>query len=206
MRAIRRIESAQDSVFLTFDDGPCETGTPAVLDVLKRHGAHATFFVVADQAEKHIKIIERIQAEGHTIGDHSLDHTYRYFFAPENTLANWVLQSRTKLASIGVRSVGYRPPAGIVTPPLKRVLQALDEPLILWNVRFYDAIWKWRTARALRSARTMPAGSVVLLHDRGRARSDGFYSTLDKFLGEIGSRGLKFEPLKREICQQGELL
>jgi peptidoglycan/xylan/chitin deacetylase (PgdA/CDA1 family) len=62
-------------VFLTFDDGPHIRYTPIVLDVLKKHHIHATFFILGDRINKSTKpIIARMTAEGHTIGSHTFHH------------------------------------------------------------------------------------------------------------------------------------
>jgi peptidoglycan-N-acetylglucosamine deacetylase len=59
---------------LTFDDDPHPDSTPRVLDVLQRHGARATFFLVGRAARRHPELVERIVAGGHAIGHHTLDH------------------------------------------------------------------------------------------------------------------------------------
>ena len=61
-------------VALTFDDGPDAEETPRVLDVLKRHGVRATFFVVGERIEAHPELLLRMLSEGHTIGNHTLNH------------------------------------------------------------------------------------------------------------------------------------
>ncbi len=65
-------DRANPAVYLTFDDGPNAAWTPALLDVLAREDARATFFVI----DKHITdettpILTRIAADGHAIGLHS---------------------------------------------------------------------------------------------------------------------------------------
>ena len=56
------------TIALTFDDGPDPRWTPQVLDVLERHGAHATFFVVGARVADHPGLVRRIVAEGNEIG------------------------------------------------------------------------------------------------------------------------------------------
>jgi uncharacterized protein with LGFP repeats len=66
--------TAPRTVALTFDDGPSPRWTPQVLDILRRNGVRATFFLVGTQVEKYPDLARRIAAEGHTIGNHSWDH------------------------------------------------------------------------------------------------------------------------------------
>ncbi|MFD0786375.1 polysaccharide deacetylase family protein, partial [Micromonospora azadirachtae] len=62
------------TIALTFDDGPDPRWTPQVLDVLRRHHAHATFFVVGARVNEHPELVRRILAEGHEIGSHTFTH------------------------------------------------------------------------------------------------------------------------------------
>ncbi|GAB3809298.1 polysaccharide deacetylase family protein [Micromonospora zhanjiangensis] len=62
------------TIALTFDDGPDPRWTPAVLDVLRKHGAHATFFVLGARVNEHPELARRILAEGHEIGSHTFTH------------------------------------------------------------------------------------------------------------------------------------
>ncbi len=59
---------------LTFDDGPDPTWTPQVLDVLKREGVKATFFIVGENALTQRSLLQRMVAEGHEIGSHTYTH------------------------------------------------------------------------------------------------------------------------------------
>ncbi len=65
---------SQNSVFLTFDDGPIPEVTPWVLDELKKHNAKATFFCIGENVQKHPEIFRRIVAEGHSVGNHTFNH------------------------------------------------------------------------------------------------------------------------------------
>lgn len=91
-------------VWLTFDDGPNSKYTPQVLAVLKKYGAHATFFMIGQNASKNSKIVPKVRAGGHTIGNHSVSH-------PRLTqLSNSKLRYEV---SHGPRSRCFRPPYGL---------------------------------------------------------------------------------------------
>src|SRR5262249_15537093 len=57
--------NADQSILLTFDDGPHPEFTPAILDRLARYDARAVFFTVGARCEQHPEILRRMQAEGH---------------------------------------------------------------------------------------------------------------------------------------------
>ena len=58
---------------LTFDDGP-SVWTPLVLDLLREHGARATFFLIGARVRERPDDVRRIEAEGHELGSHTLTH------------------------------------------------------------------------------------------------------------------------------------
>ncbi len=133
---LRRVSDFPKSVFLTFDDGPDPVGTPQVLETLRRHSAKATFFVIADCARRHRDILRDILREGHSVGNHSLDHAYRNYWRGVPALKEWVTSADSILRAEGVEPVGFRPPAGVMTPNLRIALRELGQPVVMWNERF----------------------------------------------------------------------
>lgn len=69
-RVIYRGDPRSAVVALTIDDGPDPRTTPAILEVLARHDAHATFFLLGDRVRAHPGLVERIRDGGHEIGNH----------------------------------------------------------------------------------------------------------------------------------------
>jgi cellulose synthase/poly-beta-1,6-N-acetylglucosamine synthase-like glycosyltransferase/peptidoglycan/xylan/chitin deacetylase (PgdA/CDA1 family)/spore germination protein YaaH len=71
---IQRTGDRPGLVALTFDDGPDPVWTPRVLDILKREGVSASFFVIGENGQENPDLVRRIVAEGHDIGNHSFTH------------------------------------------------------------------------------------------------------------------------------------
>ncbi len=199
---IRKIETSSKEIFLTFDDGPNDIATPFILDILKEYQVTATFFVIAEKLISRPQLVKRIQQEGHAIGNHSLDHRYSAFFAGREKIKDWVSKSEKILEQSGVSTnVGFRPPVGIRTPELFWALKQLQIPLVLWNVRFYDTVFTWKTNRALQSLINMPSGSIVLLHDNRKPNTlFQFGQTLRSFIEEAQSKNYQFKALTRSLC------
>ncbi len=61
-------------VAITFDDGPDPKWTPMILDTLRSRGVKATFFVVGQNVDTHLRLLQREYAEGHEIGNHTYTH------------------------------------------------------------------------------------------------------------------------------------
>src|SRR6202035_3885948 len=65
---------ARKTIALTFDDGPDPKWTPQILDILRRHNAHATFFAIGAHIAENPALTRRILAEGNEIGSHTYTH------------------------------------------------------------------------------------------------------------------------------------
>jgi len=201
--AYRRLDTTEKTIYLTFDDGPCPQFTPAVLDCLAENNARATFFLIADKAVLNTELVGRIKSAGHAIGNHSLDHRYRYFFGGTRRLREWIARAEEKLHDVsGAPTVGFRPPAGVCTPELHEALRDLKLPLILWNTRFYDKTLGWKLRDAQRTLNRLLPGSIVLLHDARRETDrPGFLQTLQFFLRSGREKGYHFRALPTNLLE-----
>ncbi|WP_025697101.1 polysaccharide deacetylase family protein, partial [Paenibacillus forsythiae] len=79
-RAAAGASTARKTVYLTFDDGPSAV-TPKVLEILRREGVKATFFVLGDQAKVHPVLINAIREQGNAIGNHTYNHNYKDLYS-----------------------------------------------------------------------------------------------------------------------------
>ena len=61
---------------LTFDDGPDEQHTRAVMDALEARGHTGTFFVIGKRAEEHPALVAEIVRRGHGLGNHTYAHSW----------------------------------------------------------------------------------------------------------------------------------
>jgi peptidoglycan/xylan/chitin deacetylase (PgdA/CDA1 family) len=75
--------------FLSFDDGPSQT-TDKILDILKRYGIKATFFIIGSSAEKFPDTLKKIAEDGHTIGNHTYTHDYKTIYSDVNVFMDEV--------------------------------------------------------------------------------------------------------------------
>jgi peptidoglycan/xylan/chitin deacetylase (PgdA/CDA1 family) len=201
---VRRIHSAKNEVYLTFDDGPSEDLTPKVLDLLKELGALASFFVIGDEARKHPELLKRIVTEGHGLFTHSLDHAYSNYFRSTAVIQNWIENSLADLNhQSGQPHVAFRPPAGVITPPLVKAAERLQCPLVLWNHRFFDTAHGFTEDKATASLQHLKPGDIILLHDRQKTvRQELFLRTLRKYLQDIQRQGYRCACLSDSVLQE----
>jgi peptidoglycan/xylan/chitin deacetylase (PgdA/CDA1 family) len=191
----RRIER-QDSVALTFDDGPHAEGTPAVLEELARHGATATFFLVGEQVERYPAVAREIAAAGHVVALHGQRHRSQ-LRVPPRTLADELRRATDVIGSATGRVAPlYRPPYGIFSGAGLALARHREETPWLWSrwARDWRAAATPRSVAQLSSAALEP-GDVILLHDADHYGDAGCWratvGALPLILDAIEARGLR---------------
>lgn len=153
-------------VALTFDDGPSPAYTPKVLDILKRHNAKATFFVLGQLASRHKGILARATAEGHEIAAHTWSHINMPHCSDEKIISEMDRTNSVIAEATGRRPAVMRPPYGATNSRLQDLMMSrYGMASILWSVDTQD----WRhpgvdvvISRCVNGARN---GSIILLHD-----------------------------------------
>ncbi|MCA2978879.1 MAG: polysaccharide deacetylase family protein [Myxococcaceae bacterium] len=183
-------------VAFTFDDGPDPTYTPRVLEVLARHQARATFFVVGDRAAAHPELVRRIEAEGHLLGTHTQHHSHLFHLG---TAAAMRRDIEAGLASVerivGHRPTLFRPPQGLRTPLLRDALRALPALVcVTWTERGLDAMGRSSARIVARLEGALAPGAILTLHDGaglgGTRDRDATVEALEVLLTRAKSRGL----------------
>ena len=182
-RTLVRGDGKEPAVALTFDDGPGEA-TPAILDVLKRTGIRATFFLCAQNVERYPELARRIAAEGHEIGNHTYSHPNLFWKSPGKIA--WEIQQAQRVIEqhTGRRPSVFRPPYGVRWFGLFPILATHGLKTVMWSVSGVD--WKWPAERIVRRVveRTRP-GSIILLHDGVPQKEGGNRAATAQALPEI---------------------
>lgn len=179
---IRNISSSQRTLYLTFDDGPNSYCTAKVLDLLKKHNCKASFFVISDNIEKNIGAFNRINNEGHAIGNHSSNHNTATLFQGYSSVEKWISQADKEIQKhSGKPPVGFRPPVGVRTPEIKKVMTCKNQQPIMWQHRFYDTRFKFTEKRWKKKIKTFKSGDIILLHDTHKD-ADIFIASLEMFI------------------------
>jgi peptidoglycan-N-acetylglucosamine deacetylase len=164
-------------IALTFDDGPHPRGTPAVLELLARADARATFFLVGEQVARRPSLAAEIAAAGHEIGVHGYRHTLLLRRTPRE-LADDLARAADLIGAVtGQNATLYRPPYGVFSTAGLSVVRRRGLLPLLWSRWGRD--WT-RRATPLSIARTatrgLSAGDVVLLHDADFYSSTGSWA------------------------------
>jgi peptidoglycan/xylan/chitin deacetylase (PgdA/CDA1 family) len=154
---------------LTFDDGPDPGGTRAVLAVLARHGVRATFFIIGERAARHPELVAELAAAGHQIENHSLRHSWATPFLSRFRLAAELKKTQEIVtsASGGARAPRwFRPPIGILSPPVASAARRVGLRLCGWSCKSRDGLsFTGADAALARLKKGLRPGAILLLHD-----------------------------------------
>jgi poly-beta-1,6 N-acetyl-D-glucosamine synthase len=186
------------TVALTFDDGPDPRWTPALLNVLARHHAKATFFVVGSRVLAHPSLLRRVRADGNEIGVHTFTHV------DMSTVSSWERNLQLSLTetavagAAGVHPVLFRPPysstpAAVTTRDYAVYREIAQRGYLIALADFDSRDWQRDGVDAIVGRATPPgmAGGIILFHDGGGDRSETV-DAVDQLLTSLQSRGYRF--------------
>jgi len=179
-------------VALTFDDGPHPEGTPAVLDLLERTGARATFFLVGEQVQRRPGLAARIAAAGHVVALHGHRHRLQLRLSTPAVQEDLARGAAAIEDATGIAPAWHRPPYGVYSGAGLSAARAAGLRPLLWSQWGKD--WRRFTTPdriAARATRGICAGDVILLHDAD------FYSSRDSHRRTVAALSLIVSSLER---------
>lgn len=163
---LKRLPLTAPKVWLTIDDGPSQE-TEAVLELLDRHGARATFFLVAERAAARPALAREILRRGHGIGNHSASHPQAWFWAlGPGRMAREIEHAQATLRAItGVTPRWFRAVVGMANPFVSAPLKKLGLARVAWSARGFDGVLGEPRKVVARIASGLRPGAIVLLHE-----------------------------------------
>lgn len=187
--------AARKEIAITIDDGPEPTVTPAVLDLLDRYRAKASFFVVGERAAAHPTLVREIIRRGHSVENHSLQHSLFFSFYGIARFRREIGEAQRRITdAAGIAPRFFRSPAGLRNPLLDPALAASGLRHVAWTRRGFDTITGDPRKVLGRLCAGLAAGDILLLHDMNSARTpDGRPVVLDvlpALLEKIRAAGL----------------
>jgi peptidoglycan/xylan/chitin deacetylase (PgdA/CDA1 family) len=179
-------------IAITFDDGPNGAATEQVLELFRRHGGKATFFLIGENVEAFPELARRIATEGHAVGSHTWSHT-KLSKVPLARAVDEIDRGHAALVAAGVPDMRlFRAPHGLKTFGVVRHLDRKGLRMIAWTAGLYDTDCPRGEIIARRAMRWLRPGVILLLHDgkRGHDRRP-MLEALDTILRTCRDRGLE---------------
>ena len=192
-------EENHKEISITFEDGPKRGTTDVLLDGLKERNVSATFFLIGIQVSGLEDLVQRMDEEGHQIGNHTFSHVNL------NTLDAYKQNEEITMCSQNIRQcvereqVCVRPPYGEVNECLRAWIGA---PLILWSVDTND--WTGKTADEIADyiVSEATAGDIILLHDIYENSVQGALMAIDR----MQAQGYVFVTVEKMFADHGIIL
>ena len=172
-------------VALTFDDGPSPKYTPLLLDGLKERNVHATFFLLGKNIKKNQKLVQRMQREGHLLGNHTYSHVQLDKIS-ETTAKQEILRTNNEIyEAVGIYPEYMRPPYGAWKKNLELGVEMLP---VFWDIDTLD--WKVQNAETVIKTviSEVADGSIILMHDEYPSTVEAALSVAD----ELQKKGYEF--------------
>jgi peptidoglycan/xylan/chitin deacetylase (PgdA/CDA1 family) len=197
-------QSGTTYVTFTFDDGPNQETTSAVLETLARYDIPATFFVVGQRftgngklARANAGTLDRELAAGHQIGSHSFAHKNLRKQSPAQMRAAVERNSNAITAHLGYRPYLFRPPYGALNQRVRAFLREQGYTVAIWSIDPKD--FRRGSPASLRAKVTRAifkhGGGVVLMHDTKKRTAAALAGILDDLEAENCRRRASGTPL-----------
>jgi len=189
-------DTKEKKIYLTFDCGYENGNTEAILDALKKHNAHATFFVVGHYLESAPELVNRMVEEGHTVGNHTYHHPDMSKISDQSSFQKEMDDVRSLFKEVTGKEMAmyYRPPQGKYSVANLQMAKDLGYSTFFWSLAYVD----WNTdaqpsheeAFKKLTGRIHP-GAVVLLHNTSKTNGE----ILDELLSKWEEMGYSFGTL-----------
>ena len=155
----------ENRIYLTFDDGPNERATPAILHTLAIERVPAAFFMVGDHVRRFPELARRVADAGHEIGNHTQNHVKLHFLGPGR------IRAQLELAHAAIESVtgrtprAFRAPHGYRSPFLISIIIDMRYTVFGWTFGVFDTARPGAEEIRRRVRTRLRSGAIVLLHD-----------------------------------------
>lgn len=179
-----------NKIYLTFDDGPVPGVTDFVLDLLRRRGMKATFFMVGDNVRKHPQLAKAVRDQGHGVGNHTFHHVNGFKTADALYLEEIKACQEIIQEILDMEVKLFRPPYGRIKKSQFKQIDASME-LVMWDVLTGDYDQRQSPEKCLEKAiKYTRNGSVIVFHDQQKSFPI-LKSMLDDYLSYLQDAGFE---------------
>jgi len=182
------VETEKHAVALTIDDGPDPVATPKILDLLREHGAHATFFLITERVSGNEEVVLRTVKEGHELANHSTTDEPSILLK-SSEFEKRLLKAHDVLSRFSeVR--WFRPGSGWYSKKMLSIIHRHGYGCALGSVYPFDPQIPSSWFIKQHVLRGVQPGSIIVLHDHS-ARGERTIAVLVAILPELKRRGLR---------------
>ncbi len=188
------LPATDNTVYLTFDDGPTPGATEFVLEELDKYGFGATFFLIGDKIRPHADLVQQIKAEGHRLGNHTFHHV-NAFKTPLKEYLGEILETQEILDCLQASDKPlFRPPYGKITPRYAREIIRQGFEIIMWKRLSLDYKPDTDLDESLSQLKETKPGDIIVFHDSEKA-FENLRHLLPPYLAFLKAKGWTSKPI-----------
>lgn len=185
------------SIYLTFDEGYENGYTGQILDTLKKCNVPAAFFITGAYLDTEKPLIERMLAEGHIVGNHTVNHPNLPKLESAEKMADELnALSEEFYATYGVEMEYMRPPEGEFSERLLAVANDLGYKTVFWSFAYKDWDRNQQNGKEFALSQVTPYlhdGAILLLHAVSKDNADA----LEEIITYARAQGYEFASLDK---------
>ena len=199
-------EDGKKSLYLTFDEGYENGMTGKILDVLKEKNVKAVFFITGDYFLREKNLVDRMVAEGHDVGNHTMNHPSMPSLKSVKAIEEEVLKLDRAFYGRYKSHMKYlRPPKGEYSDLTLAVTKSMGYTNVFWSFAYDD--WDTNKSRGAdyayqKTMENLHDGCVLLLHAVSKDNAEALGSIIDSAREE----GYEFLPMESLIPSIDEKL
>lgn len=198
----RSIPNAKGLIALTFDDGPHPRYTRQILDILKKEGIKATFFVIGENIGYYDEgIVADIISNGHELGNHTFNHEHTKNMTNEAFYRDVKACHELIKEKYGYEMKIFRPPEGYVDEKVKNIAKELDYSIIIWSIDTKD--WEHVGSDLIvgNIEKNASDGDIILMHDYV-SKPNTTIGALERVIKNLKNEGYNFVTVS-ELIEKG---
>ena len=189
-------DTSKKTVYLTFDAGYENGCTEKILDVLKKHGISAAFFLVGNYMERNPDLVRRMVNEGHIVGNHTMHHYNMEKISDPAAFAEELQELEKLFLDITGKELPkyYRPPQGTYSVENLKNAKELGYKTVFWSLAYVDWNNDAQPTKEEAFSKLLPRihnGAVILLHSTSKTNAE----ILDELLTKWKDMGYSFAPI-----------
>ncbi|MEJ5305602.1 MAG: polysaccharide deacetylase family protein [Ignavibacteria bacterium] len=194
-KIIRRIfkqliwENSERKICLTFDDGPFPEPTEKILRMLEQNKSKAIFFLTGKNVIENISLVNEITAEGHSIANHSFNHSRKMTKMSCEGIRAEILETEKLLSDKQNFLKIFRPPYGRINLKMVKELKSLNYKVIMWSLLTEDYLGNFDIVKR-NLDNHLRDNSIIVFHNNPKS-SNIIEKSLEYTFNLIDKRGFK---------------
>lgn len=197
-------DTSKKVIYLTFDCGYENGNMPAILEALKKHNVHATFFVVGNFIKTSPDLLKRIVAEGHQVGNHTYNHPNMSNISSKEAFQKELgdLEKAYEEVTGQKMTKYYRPPQGKYSTHNLEMAKEMGYKTFFWSLAYVDWYQDKQPTKEQAFKKLLGRihpGAIVLLHSTSKTNAE----ILDELLTKWEGMGYTFGTLDQLVNAGG---